>query len=379
MDIGLYIHVPFCPTKCGYCDFYSQVPSAGAFAPLVDALLAELDARLGQADVRAETVFVGGGTPTFLPMVEFERLFMRLGRIAEQDRPVEFTVEANPASLTEAKAAVLRANHVNRISMGAQSFDSQELRVLERIHRPEDIVPSAAIIHDAGFEHFNLDLIFGIPGQTEASWSESIRRAVDLRPDHLACYGLTYEPGTPLRRRIDQGLVEPMQDEYEAVLYDLAVDTLEARGFHQYEISNFARPTAESRHNLRYWLNLPYVGVGPSAASFMDGRRWKNVADTAEYMRRTGCGESLVVQSEELSPLDRAGEMAMLQLRLVRGIDRTEFQAATGYDPMLLFARTIAAHYERGLLAVDDQRIALTRKGRLVGDTVTVDFLSPGS
>jgi oxygen-independent coproporphyrinogen III oxidase len=379
LDVGLYLHVPFCPTKCGYCDFYSHVPQAGMFAPLVNAMLAELDATLAGGELRVETIFVGGGTPTFLPMSEFEKVFARLGQIAERDRPVEFTVEANPASLTAAKAAVLRVNGVNRVSMGAQSFDPHELRTLERIHSPADIAPSAAIIRNAGFEHFNLDLIFGIPGQTEASWSESLRKAIDLGPDHLACYGLTYEPDTTLRDRLEQGMIEPVQDEYEAVLYGMAVDTLDARGFRQYEISNFAREQAESRHNLRYWLNLPYVGVGPSAASFLHGRRWKNVADTAEYVRRAARHESLAGQSEELSALERAGETAMLQLRLVRGIDRAEFRAATGYDPHELFAEAIATHAGRGLLKVDGGRIALTRQGRLVGDAVIADFLCPAS
>ena len=390
MDVGLYLHVPFCPTKCGYCDFYSHVAQAGSFGPLVEAMLVELDAALGdtdpplpprgkggRAELHVETIFVGGGTPTFLPMAQFEKLFASLGRVAERERPVEFTVEANPASLTEAKAAVLRANGVNRISMGAQSFDPRELRTLERIHSPADIAPSAAIIHRAGFPHFNLDLIFGIPGQTEATWAESLRRAMDLGPDHMACYGLTYEPDTALFDRLGRGLIEPMEDEYEAVLYGQAVDMLEARGFHQYEISNFARPAAESRHNMRYWLNLPYLGIGPSAASFLHGRRWKNVPDTAEYVRRVGCGEDLAIQSEELSSLERAGETAMLQLRLVRGIHPPEFQAATGYDPGELFREVIAAHVERGLLTSDSQRIALTRRGRLVGDAVIADFLSP--
>jgi oxygen-independent coproporphyrinogen-3 oxidase len=377
VDIGLYIHIPFCPSKCGYCDFYSHVPGPGAFEPLVESLLAELDSRLRGRELRVETIFVGGGTPTLLPISCLERLFARLGEIVQRDRPVEFTVEANPASLTAAKTGIFRRSGVNRISMGAQSFHARELRVLDRIHNPADIPTSAAIVHAAGFEHFNLDLIFGIPGQTEASWTESIDRAIDLGPDHLACYGLTYEPDTLLRQRLDQGLIRSVGDDLEASLYILTEDVLEARGFRQYEISNYARPGAESRHNSRYWLNLPYLGIGPSAASFLHGCRRKNVADTAEYVRRVGAGEEPVIEQEELSPLDRAGEAAMLALRLVAGIDREKFQAATGYDPARLFEGVITRHARQGLLIADKDRIALSRKGRLLGDMVIADFLSP--
>lgn len=377
MDIGLYVHVPFCATKCGYCDFYSHVPEKGAFAPLVDALLADLDRQLARQTFRVETIFVGGGTPTLLPPAELRRLFVRLGEIARRDHPVEFTVEANPASLTDAKAAVLREQGVNRVSMGAQSFHAHELRTLDRIHSPADIAPSAAIIHRAGFPHFNLDLIFGIPGQTRASWAESIRRAIDLGPDHLACYGLTYEPDTPLRERLDRGTLEPAEEDLEASMYLAAIDALAASGFGQYEISNFARPGAESRHNIRYWRNLPHVGVGPSAAGYIDGRRWKNVADTAQYVARIRAGQETAAETEQLLALDRAGETAMLALRMVEGIDIAAFRAATGFDPLRLFAEPIQRYADRGLLTAGPDRVALTRQGRLVADAMIADFLSP--
>ncbi|MEP0841686.1 MAG: radical SAM family heme chaperone HemW [Phycisphaerae bacterium] len=376
MDIGLYVHVPFCATKCGYCDFYSHAPAPGVFTPLVDALLDELASALSDPDLSVETIFVGGGTPTLLPAGPLERLFAALGLVAQRHRPVEFTVEANPASLTDAKARLLRAHGVNRVSMGAQSFHAHELRVLDRIHSPHDIAPSAEIIRRSGFEHFNLDLIFGIPGQTRASWLESLRRAIACGPDHLACYGLTYEPDTALHDKLRTGLIRPADEGFEAELYDLTVDFLTARGFQQYEISNYARPGAGSRHNVRYWLNLPYVGIGPSAASFLNGRRWRNLPDTAEYVRRRRLGLDTAIDAEMLSPRASAGETAMLNLRLVEGMDRAAFHAATGFDPLVLFAEPIARYAGQGLLAVDDRRIRLTRRGRLVADTVLADFLA---
>jgi len=425
--VGLYLHVPFCPSKCGYCDFYSAMPKPGDFGPLVDALLTELNSTLQADDVRVETIFVGGGTPTFLPTGSLERLLAGLGRYITEDEVTEFTIETNPGIMDEDKVAILRDHGVNRISMGAQSFHDPELRALGRIHQPADIAHSAELIHRAGFEHFNLDLIFGIPGQTASSWSDSIRQAMDLDPDHLACYGLTYEPGTPLHERLTQGQVTRMDEELEAALYMSAIRQVSARGFEQYEISNFARRTYDNvdvairapsasegsarnrqepiacapgpengdtrnspqlsralarpqsmcRHNLRYWHNEPGLGIGPSAASYLAGRRWRNVADTAQYVHRIQAGESPVSESETLSPAQRAGETAMLALRLNEGIIPQWFHQMTGFDPHRLFADPITRHKDAGMLTADLEGIALTPQGRLVADTIIADFLMP--
>lgn len=376
-EVGLYIHVPFCAVRCGYCDFYTNVPGKGEMAPLVDALLTELANAVESRSVRVRTIFVGGGTPSLLPVALLTRLFERLGAIARRHRPLEFTVEVNPASLTDTKAAILRDNNVNRISMGAQSFHANELRVLDRIHGPGDLAPSAEIVRRSGFEHFNLDLMFGIPGQTAASCAESIRRAIDLGPDHLSCYSLTYEPGTPLLAKREAGLIHPVDEDYDADLYLTVQDQLSAAGFAQYEISNFARPGAESQHNLRYWRNQPVLGIGPSAASYLDGRRWRNLPDTAEYVRRIMAGLDTTVDREELSPMARAGETAMLGLRLNEGIERSRFLAATGFDPFELFAEAIERHVASGFIAVEGGKIVLTRAGRLLADMIGADFLLP--
>ena len=378
LTAGLYVHVPFCPRKCGYCDFYSIVPVGDECERLVGALLLELDRAFAvRPDLRLETLFVGGGTPTFLPIPVLERLFARLGSIAAQHQVSELSVEANPGSLDDDKAAILRAHRVNRVSMGAQSFSEDELAVLDRVHSPADIVAAAEVIHRAGFEHFNVDLIFGIPGQTRTSWLASIHRVIGLGPDHMACYGLTFEPGTPLHDRLAQRRVHQVADEIEADLYTTCIATLAAAGFEHYEISNFARPGARCRHNLRYWHNLPVLGIGPAAASYLDGRRWRNVPDTAEYARRVTAGELTAIDEEQLSPTERAGETAMLMLRLVEGIGRDEFRSLTGFDPEQLFAEPVERYARAGLLAVEEGRIRLTDRGRLVADNVIADFLSP--
>ena len=377
IEVGLYVHIPFCPTKCGYCDFYSAVPEPGILTPFVDALLIELAHALDADDVRIETIFVGGGTPTHLPEVLLGKLFDELGRLATEHRVAEFSVETNPGSLDESKARLLHACGVNRISMGAQSFHAVELAVLQRSHVREQIVAGAELVNRLGFDHFNLDLIFGIPGQTMLSWQDSLKQAVAIGADHLACYGLTFEPGTPLERRRREGLVEPMAETLEAQLYQFAIESLAGVGFEQYEISNFARPDGQCRHNLRYWHNLPTLGIGPAAASYVGGRRWRNVPDTREYIDLIGSRESTAIDVEILSPTENAGETAMLMLRLVEGIDCARFRALTGFDPLALFAEPIGRYRSAGLLTADAGHIALTSRGRLVADTVFTDFLRP--
>jgi oxygen-independent coproporphyrinogen-3 oxidase len=343
----------------------------------VEAVLSELELAVLRRSVRVDTIFIGGGTPTVLPLDLLERLLVALHRVARRDGCTEFTVEANPATIEPAKAELLKACGVDRVSLGAQSFDERELAVLDREHKPGDVPASLEILRRVSLTRYNLDLIFGIPGQALDNWLRSLRTAIELGPEHLSCYGLTYEPGTPLKRRVGLGRVTPVGEELESEMYLAAMDTLSAHGYCQYEISNYARPGLECRHNLRYWHNQPGIGIGPAAASYWQGRRWRNVPDTAEYVRRIGQGQSAAVEVEELSALERAGETAMLALRLNEGINAEWFRQATGYDLLKLFADPIRTHAASGLLAVEPGRIALTRRGRLLADAVMADFLCP--
>jgi oxygen-independent coproporphyrinogen-3 oxidase len=441
---ALYIHVPFCRTLCGYCDFYSQVLDPAAVGPLVDALLRELSEQAGPRGLEFDTVYVGGGTPTVLPVGELERLLLGLrGYVAQHaagqspalrslsggatphaPTDVEFTVEANPATVTEAVAEVLARCAVNRVSIGAQSFNPAELRVLDRAHRPEQVAETVATCRRLGLRRISLDLIFGIPGQTLASWRDTLGAALALEPEHLSCYGLTYEAGTPLAEQVQDGgakqrfalpddgpnqrfalpagRVQRVDPDVEADMYEAALDLLPAAGLHHYEISNFARPGCECRHNLRYWHNEPYLGIGPAAAGYigeepicqppdvshepvhqppsLSGRgggrvRYKNVADTAAYVSAISAGRSPRVEEECLAEERRARETAMLELRLTAGIDRRRFIERYGVDPRELFADALAEDGGAGLLEVDDRAIRLTRRGLLVADTVMADFV----
>lgn len=376
--IGLYVHVPFCTRKCGYCDFYSTVAKADQPPALVEALLSELERAVIRPAHRAETIFVGGGTPTVLPDEPMQRLFGALGQVARSSGTREFTVEANPATLDARKVALLVAAGVDRISLGAQSFNPAELHVLDREHAPADVARSVAIIRAAGIRRLNLDLIFGVPGQTPSSWLDSLDKALALEPEHLACYGLTYEPGTPLHRRRAAGRIRPTDEDLDADLFLLTIDRLAAAGYEQYEISNYARPGGQCLHNLRYWRNLPGVGLGPSAAGYLDGRRYRNVPDTAQYIRRIASGQDAAEDCETLSPLERAGETAMLGLRTLAGIDPDDFRRQTGFELGALFGDIIQAHERAGFLQVVDGRPALTRRGLLIADRIMADFLNPG-
>ena len=412
---GLYIHIPFCETKCGYCDFFSVALKGRNPEPLVDRVCRELAWRLTNSYISVRTVFVGGGTPTLLPVLLLERLLDTIARNVQTAELEEFTVEANPATVDDARAELLVDLGVTRVSMGAQSFDPAELITLERLHSPDDIGPSVDTLRRAGIGQINLDLIFGIPGQTVASWMTSLHRAIDLAPDHIACYGLTSEPATRLTALRNAGRIAECDEDIEAEMFVATMETLESAGYRQYEISNYAKPGCESRHNLIYWRNEPYIGVGPSAAGCIPSttqvayveprasaratrqfptteersfrseprasaraeswnsavsRRYKNVADVAGYVRmmdETGHAEaeSEIIEGETLML-----EMILMQLRLNEGLSLENFRHRTGIDLLDQSGATLSRLVDQGLLIVTDARIVLSRSGQLVANRV---------
>ncbi|MGD2111303.1 MAG: radical SAM family heme chaperone HemW [Phycisphaerae bacterium] len=373
-NVALYVHTPFCHTTCGYCDFYSVPLTTSGVDELVQGVREELTSQVGSDGPRVRTIFWGGGTPTVLPTSSFAALLDDLALIARRDECVEFSVEANPGTVDEEKAALLAGAGVDRVSVGAQSFNACELSVLERIHDPDDVVASVRRLRRFGIGQINLDLIFGIPGQTLGTWDESLRRVIELGPDHVASYGLTYEPGTRLAAQRTQGLVTPCNEDLEADLYLHAIDTLSAAGYRQYEISNFAKPGCECLHNLAYWRNQPYLGVGPSAAGCVGGRRYKNVSDIAEYIRLMDARGHAEVESEVIDVPKLMIEMIMMQLRLAEGLSIADFHKRAGVDPLTLLGARLGPLVDRGLTTVSDTQIALTRAGRLVADAVIAEL-----
>ncbi|MBI1914181.1 MAG: radical SAM family heme chaperone HemW [Planctomycetes bacterium] len=362
-----YVHVPFCAHRCSYCDFAIAVGQDHLIELYLDALSAEL-ATLGTPEP-VQTIFLGGGTPTYLSAAQLARLLGDVTRWLSAEPGHEFTVEANPGTLDADKVVVLASHGVTRVSLGAQSFHPHLLRALERDHAPQDVSRAVEIVRKR-IGQISLDLIFGVPEQTEGEWQDDLERALGLGPDHVSTYGLTYEKGTPLWKRRGRGEVVALGEEQELALYARGIDTLEAAGFEHYEISNFALPGRRSRHNQVYWANEAYFGFGMGAARYLNGRRELNTRSLKGYLQRALAGESTTFQSEELSPEERARETMALQLRRKEGIGRAAFRAQTGYDLDALAGPAIARHVELGLLGDDGGHVFLTRRGKYVADAL---------
>ncbi|MCC6421192.1 MAG: radical SAM family heme chaperone HemW [Gemmataceae bacterium] len=367
-----YVHLPFCAHHCGYCDFAVATGQDDRIGEYLAALAAEL-ATLGQPQP-VQTLFLGGGTPTHLNPRQLERLLTNLRRWLPLLPGREFSIEANPDDLDADRIAVLADHGVNRISLGAQSFAPDVLRILERRHDAGQ-VPAAVERVRRRIENVSLDLIFGVPGQTPERWEADLRRTLALAPTHVSTYGLTYEKGTRLWKQRRGGEVQALPEEAELALYERAMDVLEGAGFEQYEISNFARPGWRCRHNEVYWANEAYFGFGMGAARYVEGRRELNTRSLPGYIRRALAGEPTAFQSECLPPEERAHETAGVQLRRAAGILRESFARQTGYDLDALVGASLRRHVEFGLLRDDGASVRLTRRGKCVADTVVAELL----
>jgi oxygen-independent coproporphyrinogen-3 oxidase len=343
---------------------------------LIDSYLTAIERELSwlERPREVETLFFGGGTPTHLP-------FDKLGRLIEIVRhwfpltaDYEFSVEANPADLDDARVGVLAEQGVNRISLGAQSFDTEKLRRLDRDHEANAIARSIELVRRV-VRSISLDLIFGVPGESLQVWEADLAAALKLRPDHISTYGLTYERGTVLWSRWQKGQVRPLGEERERTMFERGIDVLTDAGFEHYEVSNFARPGHRCRHNEAYWSGDEYYAVGPGAARYVNGRREMNHRSTTTYIKRVLAGQSPVADSEELSPEDRALELFVFGMRRLEGIDRNEFAARTGFDLDELVGNELQRFVARGLLEDVGDRVRLTRDGLFVSDSIWPYFL----
>jgi oxygen-independent coproporphyrinogen-3 oxidase len=367
-----YVHVPFCAHHCGYCDFAVATGQDHNIDRYLEGLSAELSC-LGEPQT-VQTLFLGGGTPTYLDARRLARYLATVRRWLQLAPEYEFSVEANPAGLDAEKVSVLAEHGVNRLSLGAQSFQPRLLRILERDHEPGDVlraVPAAK----RRIAHVSLDLIFGVPGQTLADWTADLRQALALEPDHVSTYGLTYEKGTRLWKQQQRGDVRRLEEDQELALYAHGIDTLEAAGFEHYEISSFARAGCRCRHNQVYWANEAYFGFGMGAARYVNGRRELNSRDLHTYLRRVLAGEPATFQSEVLEPEERARETLALQLRRCEGVQRLSFREQTGFDLDALAGPALERHADLGLLVDDDISVRLTRQGKYVADAVIQGLL----
>ena len=372
--LGIYIHIPFCRSKCDYCDFYSLAGRDNRMDQYQKALLSHIKetAPLAQ-DFPVDTIYIGGGTPSYYGAKRLKELLGVIRKLYKVEKDAEVTVECNPDSVDVKSLKILRKAGVNRLSMGMQSANACELERIHRIHTPQQVNEAATAARKAGFTNLSLDLIYGLPGQTMDSWKATVEHALSLIPQHLSCYGLKVEEGTPLAARVAQGEVLP-DDDQQADLYLWTVGRLERAGYPQYEISNFAKPGFASRHNLRYWLTQPYIGFGPGAHSDFGGRRYSFVRDLDAYIQGVLQGGDIIDESEIIPKRERCGEYLMLRLRTVQGINEQEYRSTYFMDFAPLQAR-LEQFRAQGWAEQTDGRWHFTPKGFLLSNQLIGDLL----
>jgi len=373
---SLYIHVPFCRHRCGYCDFTLVAGRDDLIGRYLQALRLELlHAIPDQAEL--ETLFFGGGTPTHLSPPQLELLFKTVLKRVALTPGAEFSVEANPLDLTEARVELLTRAGINRVSVGVQSFQADELTTLERDHSPAEAADAVRRLMGR-IPNVGVDLIFGVPGQSLAQWRNNLEAVIDLGSPHISTYGLTFEKGTAFWSRRDKGQIRQQPEELEREMYAVAIERLTSAGYRHYELSNFARPGFECRHNQVYWNALSYYAAGPGAASYLDGIRRTNHRSTTHWIERTiaAQGANPPAFSEELSDDERAREALMLGLRQRAGIDVDEFESRFRVSLDRLAGQTIRRMEQAGWLEHSDRRLRLTEEGVFVADTVVSELLN---
>lgn len=371
---GIYIHIPFCKTRCVYCDFYSTT-RGDLKHRYIDALCEELIRRrdyLQGEPVR--TIYFGGGTPSQLEEEDFRRIFDTLSGIYGLDACEEITLEANPDDLTEDYVSMLRLLPFNRLSMGIQTFDDATLRLLNRRHDARQAIEAVGRCRRQGFRNISIDLIYGLPGETDQRWESDLHQAVSLDVEHISAYHLTYEEGTPLYRMLQAHRIEEVDEDSSVRFFAMLMDTLSAAGYEHYEISNFCKPGLYSRHNTSYWQGIPYLGCGPSAHSFDTHSREWNVPSLEKYISAIE-KQSRLYEKEELSLTTRYNEYVMTALRTRHGIDLTTLTTRFGRKLSEHCATTAAPYLKNGKLNQEEHHLRLTREGIFVSDGIISDLM----
>lgn len=377
---GVYVHIPFCRTKCTYCAFLSGDYDEALSARYLDAIEREIrDAGGLDGRPRVDTVFFGGGTPSLIPARELVRVLDAVRASFDLDPGAEITVEMNPGTIDPAKLEAYRRAGVNRASVGVQSFDDDELRSIGRVHGADDARRAVRMLREAGFDNVSLDLIAGLPNQTVEMWRRSVEEALALEPDHLSLYLLELHEGTKLTRDVEAGRVERPDDDRAVEAYYWMIDRLDAAGFEQYEISNFARRRAgggdmRSLHNEKYWLDAPYYGFGASAHAFTGAERLANVRSIRGYVDAAERG-AFAVERVPIAPRDRAVEAIFLGLRRLEGVDLERFRARYGVAILDEYRDELAPLFEAGLVDAAGGRLRLTRAGLALSNEVFLAFV----
>ena len=382
---SLYLHIPFCQRKCPYCDFNTFAGQESRYDAFTSALATDI-ARdgLDRGCPHAPTIFLGGGTPTVLTPDHLEQIFSAIDKGFQLAPAAEISSEANPGTVDQSRFETLRHLGVNRLSMGVQSFDADELRFLGRIHTGREAIQAFRLARKVGFDNINLDFMFGLPEQKLQTWTHTLEQAIDLSPEHISLYSLTVEPDTPLASWVARGQISEPDPDLAADLYDIACERLSDVGYHQYEISNWARgpigedglPGYACQHNLVYWRNGSYLGFGPGAHSSYAGRRWSILRTVGDYIQAVAANASLLDYQEDIPKALEMGETMMLGLRLVEvGVERSVFRQRFGVDVTQIYPEELERLQVAGLLEVTPERVRLTPQAKLLGNEVFAAFL----
>ena len=364
-EAGIYVHIPFCLTRCGYCDFNAYAGMDELVTPYLQALMDEASLSApGWAGTSFVSVFLGGGTPTTMSSADLRALLTHLRDRFAVAEDAEITIEANPDTVDVGSLLSLREAGYDRLSMGAQSFDPAVLASLERIHEPASVRGAFRAAREAGYDNVNLDLIYGSDRETTESWERTVREAIALAPEHVSAYALTIEPATPLGRQIAAGARPEPDPDVQADMFTIACELLRDAGYHHYEVSNWAKPGYECRHNLGYWERRPYVGLGAGAHAYRDDVRWWNVRPPEAYMASVAAGELPIGGSESLDPSDAYLEEVFLRLRILQGVPASWFEEAR-YEAFVrsglledAFGQLVPT--ERGMLLLNELVLGLT-------------------
>lgn len=375
-DLGLYLHIPFCIQKCGYCDFLSAPAGREEREAYVQALEKEIRSYGDFAgSYRVSTVFVGGGTPSCLEASQTERIFEAVKDTFEIERMPEISMEMNPGTVTKEKLQAYKNCGINRLSIGLQSVRDSNLRLLGRIHTYEEFLESFRLAREAGFQNINVDLISSLPGQTDESWREELKTAAELSPEHISVYQLILEEGTPFYEKYAAHPKLLPDEETSRAIYQATEEVLRQYGFHQYEISNYAREGRECRHNLKYWERGDYLGLGLGAASMVRNIRMNNTGDMKIYLEKCGEPKTMRTDVQFLEEPRQIEEFMFLGLRKTRGISKKEFRRVFGRDIELVYEKALKKLFSSGMLLEKKDRLYLSKEGVLLSNAVLSEFL----
>ena len=380
-NLELYLHIPFCVKKCNYCDFFSASGTPKEQADYVSAMIQEIQSYQElSGEYEVQTIFLGGGTPSLLTPEQIEKIFTTIYHIFSVNENAEITMEMNPGTVDIEKLRAMKAAGVNRLSIGLQSAQNEELKMLGRIHTYEEVLETWKLTEQAGFKNRNIDLMSALPGQTIESYEDTLSKVLALEPEHISAYSLILEEGTVFydwyeKGKLDRGAWKLPSEEEEYAMGELTIQRLAEAGMHRYEISNYAKSGKECRHNLGYWDRVEYLGIGAGSSSLIKGERFDHIRDRKAYIEKIRNGESILIDREILSVESQMEEFMYLGLRKIEGVSRTDFQNYFGKNVDDVYGEILDKLEEEQLVEFSGDRIRLTHRGMDVSNCVLAEFL----